>query len=95
MLFLVTDFRRVSFPLALELYVGHLLDEELGHARLSKIGILQHDAESDPLAVSPGEVESDLPPIREIQSAWPLLHFSPVRPNVNLLSERDLDQIFE
>jgi hypothetical protein len=56
MLFFVAGLRRVSFPLALELYIGHLLHEELRHARLEKIGILQHDPESDPLVVSPGEV---------------------------------------
>src|SRR5450759_3607733 len=93
--FLVADLRRVSFPLAFELYVGHLLDEKLGHARLGNIGILQHDAESDPLVIAFGEFESNLPPIREIQPSRSLLHLSPVRPNINLLGERDLYQILD
>ena len=72
--------------------VGNAGHQELGHAGLGMIRILEHDSEPDPLAVTPGHLKRDLPTLREIQSAWTCLDVAPVQPDVHLLREGQADK---
>ena len=71
-----------SFPLSLQGHVGNTGHEELGHAGLGMIWILEHDSEPDPLAVTRGHVKRDLPTLGEVQFTWTRLDVAPVQPDV-------------
>src|SRR6202030_284335 len=93
--FPVTHFRRVALPLTSELYVGNLVQEKIWHTWIGKVGILQHDSETDALVIAAGQIERDLPPFRKVEAAGMFLDIAPVGANVDLLRKGQLDQIFE
>src|SRR6185295_9184137 len=90
-----SHFRRIALPFTLEFYVRNLLKEKIRHTRFWEIGILQHDSEADPLLVAARKIECNLPPVRKVQTARLFLYIAPVRSDVDLLREWELDQIFQ
>jgi hypothetical protein len=68
----------------------HLVEDEIWQGRLVDIGIAQLDAEADALPVLLRHREGRLPIRIRIQAARTLLQLSPRRPDVELLSQRQL-----
>jgi len=81
------------FPFSFQGHVGNLRHQELRHAGIRVIGILEHDSESDPLAMAFGHVERNLPTLGEIQLAGTRLDVAPVETHVDFLRERETDQV--
>ena len=94
-IFLIAHFRGIALPLAFELYVGNLVEEKVRHPRIGNVGILQLDSEPDALVVAASQIERNLPPLGEIEAAGLLLDLAPVGTEVDLLHERQLDQILQ
>ena len=86
-IFPVAHFRGVALPLTFELYGGDFVEEKIRHTRIGKVGILQHDSETDALVVAASKIERDLPPLREVEAAGLFLDIAPVGADVDLLRE--------
>src|ERR1019366_7433697 len=94
-IFLVAHFPIVALPLTFELYVGNLVDEKVRHTRLGRVRVFQLNSEPDALVIAPRQIERRLPVLRKVQPAWLFLDLTPVGTDVDLLRERQLDQILK
>ena len=90
---LVAHLAGIPFPSAFEAVHGHLLEQEFRQGVFQDVGIVQHDAESHPLAVFGGLLERNLPIVIDIEPSRPLLDMTPVGTDIDLGRQRKGDKL--